>query len=334
MRFALRSNHLHRVRSMYSDALTVLKSSGRRLTKLVKPDLSIISYDEAKTFTASIIDVENVTDLFDAALRLSSDPYSCVVRGDLTLHGSTAPIRRLVHPDHETGDRATLYEVPRFWLATDWDAIDRPASVLATDLVGCAALAIERLPSAFSGVSCVVCATSSHGIKPGVRVRLWHWLDRAVTSAELKVWLGGCSGIDASIFRPAQVIYTAAPVFDGIADPITSRVKLLPGRDRVAVPAELKPPSQPVYSPPRSATRNPSYAFNRLRNAAARVASAGVGARHPTMVKEVAALAHLVAEGVVERKDVVELISAAARAAGKPEGEAEAACKWMFANVR
>jgi hypothetical protein len=176
---------------MYSDTITTLKSAGRRLTKLVKVDGEIVGYDEARTFTPDELDVASIGDLYEVLSEISADPYRCVVRGALVNCGATTPIRRLIHVDKDTGDRATLYEVPRFWVATDWDTLPRPDSVDLTDLAACASVALARLPVEFRGVSHIVSATSSHGIKDGIRIRLWHWLSRPLVLADLKIWLGG-----------------------------------------------------------------------------------------------------------------------------------------------
>src|SRR6516165_1593984 len=75
------------------------------------------------------------------------------------------------------------------------------------------------------------------GIAPGIRLRLWFWLARATTGAELRRWLQGVP-VDHSIFGAAQPIYTAAPLFcAGAADPLKERLSMVPGaRHAVSVP--------------------------------------------------------------------------------------------------
>jgi hypothetical protein len=73
--------------------------------------------------------------------------------------------------------------------------------------------AIATLPAEFHGRSCWWQMTSSAGIKPGIRLRLWFLLDRAVTDEECKVWLADAP-VDRSLFNPIQVHYVARPIFD------------------------------------------------------------------------------------------------------------------------
>jgi hypothetical protein len=97
--------------------------------------------------------------------------------------------RRLLHPDLETGEPPTIRETPRAWLAIDLDGVKRPACLLAGNLAACAAEAIGQLPDAFRGTFCIAQASASHGIKLGIRLRLWYWLSRPAAGQELKRWL-------------------------------------------------------------------------------------------------------------------------------------------------
>jgi len=73
--------------------------------------------------------------------------------------------------------------------------------------------AIATLPREFAGRSCWWQMTSSAGIKPGVRLRLWFWLARAVSDAEAKRWLADAP-VDLALYSPVQAHYTAPPIFD------------------------------------------------------------------------------------------------------------------------
>lgn len=322
---------------MNSDTITILRSRGRRLAKLVKADGAIIGYDEAKTFTAIEHDVESLDDLHRALVWLSTRPDRCIVRAALINPTITGPIRRLLYADRETGDHPTLYEVPRFWIATDWDALVKPDDVDVTDLDACGRVALARLPTAFHKAACIVSATASHGIKPGIRVRLWHWLNRAITGAEIGRWLGPIGGLDASIFRPVQAIYTSAPQFESGIDPLPARTIMLPGEPRVAVPAAatLAPPPpvrQPAPLPAPGDGNAARYAFGALRNATARIAMAGVGSRHAAIISEARGLSRFTTAGLLDAATVRRALADAAAAAGKPQGEADLAIDWAAAH--
>jgi hypothetical protein len=135
-----------------------------------------------------------------------------------------------------TGDRPTLVESSRRWLALDIDRLMLPPELAATDLSGCGELAIAALPNPFSPASVIVQATAGHLIKPGARLRLWFWLSRPVTQSELKLWLRSAP-VDVAVFRPAQLIFTAAPVFANDAvDPMPCRtISIVQSQPVVAV---------------------------------------------------------------------------------------------------
>ncbi|MEE3502641.1 hypothetical protein [Acidiphilium acidophilum] len=321
---------------MNSDTLTILRSRGRRLAKLIRADGEIDGYDEAKTFTAIEHDVENLDDLHRALTWLATRPDRCIVRAALINSDRTTPMRRLLYADQETGDAATLYEPLRFWLATDWDALDQPEGLDLADLAECGRVALARLPAAFHNAACIVSATASHGLKPGIRIRLWHWLDRAINQSEIRRWLGAIAGLDDCIFRPAQVIYTAAPVFETGIDHLAARTARIDGEPRVAVPsaAALAPPApRPAAPLPKpSDARASTYAYVALRNAAARVATAGKGDRHFTIIREARSLARFIDAGLLTTSDVRATLEQSAQSAGKPEGEADAVIAWAIAH--
>ena len=106
-------------------------------------------------------------------------------------------------------------------------------SVAATDISACARVAVDFLPAEFSGARCIAQATAGHGIKTGIRLRLWFWLSRLTTGDELRVWLKG-SPADPAVFRPAQLIYTAAPLFEDMAAPLSARLAMLAGAEMSA----------------------------------------------------------------------------------------------------
>lgn len=182
----------------------------------------------------------------------------------------------------------------------------------------------------------MVQATASHGIKPGCRLRLWYWLDRPTTGAELTRWLHG-SPADPSIFRTVQPIYTAAPIFaSGALDHLPERMVMLPGADMVEVasPDELKPPAPrpPAKMPRRGDVGAHRYAWAALRGAAARIHNADIGQRHRTILHEGRALARFIDAGLICEGDVVEVLRAAGQAVGKPDDEIESLIAWSMAH--
>jgi hypothetical protein len=209
-----------------TETLTILRAThGGRLAKIISPG-HIRPYDNVKYFDAMTVSVGSLDDIADVLRTLIDNPSAAVIRGELA-NGATAAlnIRRLLHPDRKTGEEATLRECPHRWIALDVDSVARPHHVPADDLTSCAHFAVTTLPAAFHDARCVVQATASHGIKPGVRLRLWYWLDRPVSCAELKRWLARTRSVDVGSIGPVNLIYTARPIFlDGAVDPLPGRL--------------------------------------------------------------------------------------------------------------
>ena len=228
-----------------SDSLTVIRAHSRRLAKLIRADGAIEDYDEAKHFDLFNWPVGDLADVHRLLRHLLHRPDCAVVRGAIADSERARHVRRLAHTDPKTGDMPTLLDAARCWLALDMEGVDRPADVPAADLERCAREAIKRLPDVFLGVECIAQATASHGIKPGCRVRLWYWLSRPAIGRELARWLRHAPA-DPSVFRAAQPIYTAAPVFSCAAtDHLPQRMVRLPGAKVVPVPsAETVEPTE------------------------------------------------------------------------------------------
>jgi len=320
------------------ETLTVLRARGRRLAKLITADGTVVAYDAPKIFDLHEHPVTDVGQLEEALCELLARPDLAIVRGAVAVPTRTRGVRRLVHRCPETGDEPTLVERARRWLALDVDGLPLPAGLDARDLAGCGAYARDILPPAFHLSPLLVVASASHGIKPGARLRLWAWLDRALTGAEVSRWLRD-TPVDHAVFRPAQLIYTAGPVFvDGVSDPLSTRLITLPGAvPQVPVPPpEALAPKPARYSSPLPKPSAPAasrYALSALISASARVAGAAVNSRHYTMVSEARGLARLVNAGLLAESDVRRALGRAAERCGKAATEADAVVTWALAHA-
>jgi hypothetical protein len=317
-----------------SESITVLRcASNLRLAKLVTPT-EIIPFGDTKTYDAwtfPVADLEALGALLD---RLQAAPRCCVVRGELINGPRGRGIRRTLYVDTRTGEQPTLRDVPRRWVALDMEGVDRPDGVDASDVARCARVAIARLPEAFHGAGCVAQATAGHGIKPGIRLRLWHWLSRPTDGGELRRWLKGTPA-DPSIFGAAQPIFTAGPAFaEGMADHLPARLVAIAGKHVVDVPSvqALAPPPRPEPKPlpEPSSLAGSRYALAALRGAAARVATAPTDSRHPTCLAQSMSLARLVNAGLLARSDVEAAMTAAMEAAGKTQEEGAKIVAWAL----
>jgi hypothetical protein len=318
-----------------SDTITVLRCArGLRLAKL-KRGGALIDYDSTRTFDAWTANVSNLQELNNLIERLIENRRLCVVRGELVAGASAKGIRRLVHRDPETDDAPTLRDVPRQWLALDIEGVERPSGLDLADLTACARFALSHLPNAFRSVACVVQATAGHGIKPDLRLRLWFWLSRPTHGAELSRWLRG-SPADPSVFRAAQIIYTARPIFEECEDHLSVRLARLDGAAVVQVPsvANLAPPA-PAPQRPVPSSESPGaskYAWTALRNAVARVVAAPVDSRHVTCLSQARSLARLVGPGLINGRDIQSAMGEALFQAGKTREEGEAIAIWALAH--
>jgi hypothetical protein len=317
------------------DTLTILRCAKTlRLAKTIRPE-KIDDYGSARIFDGWTKQLKNLDDLEALLSRLIHSPRLCVVRGELMNAPRATGFRRLVHPDPETGDQPTLRDTPRRWLAIDAEGIERPPGLDLTDLRACAHVAVQRLPAAFRGADCIAQATAGHGIKPDLRLRLWLLLSRPTSGGELKRWLKGAPA-DPSIFGAAQIIYTAAPIFEGCTDHLPNRLARIPGATAVQVPsrAELAQPAPREFKPlPKSTDDNASaYAWAALRNAAARVAGAAINNRHPTCLRQTRSLARLVDAGLLAASDVETAMAEALYQAGKTRAEGAAIAAWGLAH--
>jgi hypothetical protein len=312
-------------------AITVLRcEQGRMLAKTIRGDGSIIPYDQAKYFDAVEVGVADLDHLTHHLAFLSHRPRCCIVRGALVDGPRATRIRRLLHVDRETGDRATLRDVPRPWAMFDFDDLVDHQDVPTGRLVACGEIAIRALPAEFYGCQFVVQASASHFFKAGLRLHLWCWLSRPTYGHELRRWLAG-TPVDPAVFGAAQIIYTAAPVFgDGAHDPLLARQVVIPGLPFVQVPPPetlalplLPERAFPIPTPARDDSAGRRYAEAALRRAVERVATAAEGSRNIQLNAETFSLSRFVVEGLLDRAAIANSMAIAARHAGLPAAEAE-----------
>lgn len=312
---------------MQSDTITLLHAHGRNLAKRIWPNGSIEDYDRAYQFDLDDLTVRDLADLRELLRDLLYLPDYAVVRAAIADPGRTRDVRRLLYPDPNTGDAASLLDVPRRWLALDIDDDDPAENARPSNLERCAELVIGRLPSSFWDRACIVQASAGHGIKPGIRLRLWFWLSRPVGATELKRWLRDTPA-DPSVFNAVQPIYTAAPIFvGGGADHLPRRLVFLPGRRWVDVPepAPPDPAPEPCPKPPASpswqgSARGAVYLRAALYSAVQRIL--GADRRHPAILTEARGLARLVHAGMLDLAVMERVLRDAAYGAGKHD-EAE-----------
>jgi hypothetical protein len=160
---------------------------------------------------------------------------------------------------------------------------------------------------------------------------------RALSGAECKRWLRDAP-VDLSVFGAVQPIYTAAPLFIGMIDPLPRRLVTLDGAARVVPPSAeaLAPPARRTPRAPDQMVQNGPgsghYAARALARAYGAVATAPINTRHRTAVSEGWGLARLVARGLLSAEDVARALDGALQDAGKPAGEGAKIAAWAVAH--
>jgi hypothetical protein len=312
--------------------VTLATAPDRDLSKQRHANGTVRDYDRPYLFNLASAGVNNIAEL-EALLRdLLSRADTCVLRGRVLDPARTRGVRRLVHP--RVGAEPTMADAARSWIALDIDGLPLPADTDPRDLMRCGETARALLPAAFRGAACIVFATAGHGFKAGARLRLWFLLSSPLSGVDCRQWLRDYPA-DPSVFGAVQPIYTAAPTFIGMPDPLPSRLVMLDGAERVSTPspAILARPRvilRPAAGLKAGAAGAGHYALRALARAYVAIAGAQVGQRHPTAVSEAWALSRLVVCGLLSFGEMARTLDAALQEAGKPEGEGAAIAAWAL----
>jgi hypothetical protein len=300
---------------------TLLRHNFLLMTKQFRADGEVIGYSLGKFFDMSTVvlrGLDRVYDMLDGMQDLTS---MCIIRGELINPPRVFHQRRLLAKKGD-GGISTLKDVARRWASFDFDSIAAPDDLDRRDLVACARVAAQLLPKEFHGCRAIVHATSSHMVKPGLRVRLWYWLDRPTFGYELKRWIGKRVS-DHSVLNAIEPIYCAAPLFENPAmNPLKERLAELPGLPVVHVPAAttLAPKSRPGAN--RAPVKVPD--IDDIRDLVYAVASQAEGNRNNNLFGCACKIGNAVALGRMEHQQAFDVLVDAALHSGLERQEAEA----------
>lgn len=205
------------------DTLTLLKTKGGLpLTKKFTPQGSE-SYGGSKHYSVHSASVSGLADVAALLQKLADKKDMAFIRGTLIDQDKK---------QHVTRDGVNFESRRQHTLALDVDSAATQHDAVFDTEAACAEWIQTYLPTCFHDVSFVYQLTSSAGIKPGLRARIWFWLKTPRSSADLKPWaqalgtnLDSC--LDASLFDAVKLHYTASPIFEDVEDPFgTGRVVL------------------------------------------------------------------------------------------------------------
>jgi hypothetical protein len=211
----------------------LLNPAGERITK---------SHNAGKFFQQEERKANNIYELHDLLVEISDTGNQFIIRGRLNpdaVPRDGGMVRRASHVSASEGEKVPWFlEQPRYWMLIDIDKVANPGELDPTTPEAMEYLR-SLLPLEFRETTCSFSLSASSGLSDTnlISGHLWFWLDRPLSSQELKSWLRGYD-VDTSLFQSVQQHFVASPIFSGgLLDPIGKRKGLLRGlRDVVAVP--------------------------------------------------------------------------------------------------
>lgn len=214
------------------DSLTVLLCRpGFTAAKSWTDPQTCRDYNAGSLTDPGSVPISGIDQLAAALDRLRQIPNAYVIRGELRPGTPTPCVRRSKQPTDPFEERA------RHWVMIDVDSLPDTDGTFASDPASAAAGVRASLDPAFRNARCYWHASSSAGIKPGIRLHLWFWCSRPVESVEWRQWAKQWRlVVDTSVYRTVQPHYTADPTL-AFPDPMAARSGILAGEPEVTVPA-------------------------------------------------------------------------------------------------
>ena len=220
-----------------TDTLSVLTHSRNKVTKTWKADGTIAAFDDAKYYKLKQHSVDGIEGLSVLLTALAFDPHSCLIRGT-PVSVDTMAGRDGIQYKHGLVRKALDYfdDQPLHSVMVDvdgyhsfaWDELANPREAIDEFIV-------TQLPSEWHGRAYHWQLSSSFGHPSkqdgGLRVHLWFWLARPLTSAQMRAFAKATSiTIDIALFNPVQAHFTANPAMEqGVVDTIAKRSGFVQG---------------------------------------------------------------------------------------------------------
>jgi hypothetical protein len=228
-------------------------------TKQIKKSKTI-SHRVAKNFRFLPKRFDTVDEFFTQLEKMQEEPYCFMVRGHPSKTTDlSCDVRRILR---KTGD-GTVAPALRSWVTLDIDGLpaDKKSTILQHefnpgDPETTIRDVIELLPRVFQDVSCHWRYSSSAGFKGHtVSCHLSFVMDTPISDEDLRRYFNtfnesfiGVYGrrlVDPALFNPIQPHYTAAPIIEGIEDPMSQRSGIIKGKsDLVNVSSEWVVPNE------------------------------------------------------------------------------------------
>lgn len=329
---------------------TVIQARGdKRLCKVYTPDTAQ-AYDRVYEVRAEVWTAFDLVDLYDTLAMLEGMRDRCIVRG-APLYGDDAWTPRRMRTERESKDGVppSFEACDNAWICLDLDDVARPDGWEDRRPLK---MVDQLVPPAFRGRGLVWQWSNGARLGKAIRAHVWYLTDRAVCDKSLRDWLKGEGIQDRSLYNPVQLHYTAAPVFEGMADPFDGWRLLMRTGPRVVLPACVldlesytKQEAERIEEAARRAQiermtrsvvsgvgKRARYAQGALRRAEEAILRAGIGGRHGALVAEATSLWGLVLAGALEEADWEDAMRRAGEAVLPPErvktGEIDDALEW------
>lgn len=208
------------------------------------------NYSRAARFNYESRPCQDIRELSAILSELEADPHAMIIRGRLADDIDPRNVRRKTRPDNN--GKVWIDPQPRPWMMIDFDGIVAPACTdPIDDPEGVIEYLIGLLPSEFHDAACHWQLSSSAGMSDDLSAHVWFWMDEPVSDDDARQWgkwineqrkadaasRGQIVGdlIDPAVFNTVQAHYTAAPIFEGLADPIPRRSGFHDGDDAVTL---------------------------------------------------------------------------------------------------
>lgn len=237
-------------------SIVVLSSQGSPrpvLTKkFIKTETGIekIGYDKAKEFSHRTFEFENIQEFLTLIEEHSRDKHRCFIRGSVKDDMPRVVTRTL----------DSFEDTPKYFFCVDIDDEPIPEGGFdpAINPRGAAIYLVQNcLPAEFQAITFVYQWSSSMGFteKPVYKCHLWFFLDRPILTEDLRRWAYWWNEskkrrvIDPALYNAVQPHFIAAPILDGLGDPIQKRIglsdysDLSPETDKHKVVALVEPPT-------------------------------------------------------------------------------------------
>ena len=177
-----------------SDSLSVLTHARNRVTKTWNADGTISPFDDAKYYTLKPYTVANIGELSSLLNDLAADPQSCLLRGTPVPLGTQASRDGIQFQPGKVRKALDYFDdQPLHAVMIDVDGYHNFAYDPVTHTAGAIDEFISlEMPIEWHGAAYHWHLSSSFGhpskADTGLRVHLWFWLARPLTSAQLKAF--------------------------------------------------------------------------------------------------------------------------------------------------